>query len=254
MSKAATHRPFVKVFHVRKRSRRHMTFLYKGQRVAHLLSDGESRHVLKIESLLKTIEIFEQYPLWDLEQVIRLANEMGIQYPTDKMGEAYVMSTDLLCLELDPDTLKPRLVAYSCKPTKAIVVDSTHPISVRRTLQKLALEEEYWRRKGVPFNLITDFHVSRQAAKNLKWARSVAKFKNEFIMHEEEFIERFIDRWKLAPLSTIRENLFLTAERCKIDYSTAFSLFRWGIWTHQIAANLDKEIHVFRPLDPMGCG
>jgi hypothetical protein len=177
---------------------------------------------------------------------------MGIKYPTDKQGEAYVMSTDLLCLEIDPESYNPRIVAYSCKPTDAIVVGETHPISVRRTLQKLALEEEYWKHFGIPFYLITDFHTSRQEAKNLKWARSAANFKHEFILHEEQFIDRFVDRWKYAPLATLTENLALTAERCQIDYSTAFNLFRWGVWTHQIGADLDKEIHVFHPLIPMG--
>lgn len=212
------------------------------------MSDGERRHVLKLESDPQVVDIWEQYPLWNLEKIMRIAAERGIKYPIDKDGQAYVMSTDVICLRLNSPNAEPEMVAYSCKPTDAICNDNQHPISVKRTLQKISLEEHYWASLNTPCHLITDFHVSRQEAMNLEWARMVAPYSDEFLEFEAPFMEAFISEWTSRPHEQTRAHFTRAAERLRISTSQGFALFRWGIWTHQIPADLDLPIHPLRPL------
>lgn len=88
------------------------------------------------------------------------------------------MSTDLLCREYDPIKKKVIKVARSYKPMDSLDFKSKHPISVHRTLFKLELERRYYEELGILYRLITDAHISKTCAHNLKAHRESAKYKN----------------------------------------------------------------------------
>lgn len=236
----------IKVWSGPKGTRRHLFRGFKAQRNHHFLSDGEYRAGIYYESLPLIIEYFEQFPLWDIERAIRIAHEMDIKYPQDKEGEAYVLSTDLLCLEANPNTGEIRKVARSYKPMDTFF--TKHPVSITRTLQKLELERRYYEEEGVEFEIITDAHISKQCAFNLKACRQSVWFKDEFIAYEESFLSEFINILFSKPTEVSKVLLQQIGSKQSISYSDCFALFQWGIWTHQIPADLEYPINIFRPL------
>lgn len=245
------HVAFIKAHQCRKVSRRHVFQLIKGNRPCHFLSDGERRFGLYQESLPTTVEFFDQYPLWDLDRVIGLSQDLNIMYPVCKQGQAYVLSTDLLALEIDENTHEQKIVAYSYKPIDRLCVSSTHSRSVLRTLQKLELERSYWASQNIEFAVVTDLDISRIAATNIAWARPVAKYSSEFIQFEHSFIQEFLNHWVVKPDAIVKDLISQVTRKLHLSYSDGFSLFRWGIWTHQIPADLDQRIHVFSALKPV---
>jgi hypothetical protein len=243
-----TYQPLIKVWSGPKGTRRHFLKGVKAQRSHHFLSDGEYRAGIYEESLPNVIDYFEQFPLWDIELAVRIAHDMNMRYPMDKEGEAYVMSTDLLCREYDPKLKKIVKVAYSYKPLDSFDSKSKHPVSINRTLAKLELERRYYIEKKIRFEIITDAHISKNCAHNLKAHRGSAFYKNEFIEHEVRFINDFLNSWFAHEDISVREHLGKLKPKLGLGHSDLVALFGWGIWTHQIPADLEIKINPFRPL------
>ena len=238
----------VQVWNSPKITRRHFFRGIKSGRNHHFLSDGEKRLGLVREALPETVNFFEQYPLWDIDRCIRISVEMGIKYPVDKDGEAYILSTDLFCLELDFKTKQVNKMARTYKPVASFLTETNQANSVTRTLQKLELERRYYEEVHIPFVIETDLNISKVYADNLVWARKSAEYREEFIKHEEKFIYAFTNAVYTHPEDCIKESLERVCIKQGIIYSDAMALFQWGIWTHKIPANLEHSIHVLEPL------
>lgn len=241
--------PIVHVWSGPKGTRRHCLRGFKAKRNHHFLSDGEYRNGIHQESLPSTIDYFEQFPLWDIERAIQIAGEMGVRYPVDKEGEAYIMSTDLLCREVCNQSNRMIKVARSYKPFEALRVESHHPRSVSRTLEKLEIERRYYAEMNINYELITNLDVSKTCALNLKTSRAAAWYAHEFKQHERSFNNLFVDVCAENPGCELKVNLERVMPRLGINYSDAYALFQWGVWTHQIPANLEVLINPFRPLE-----
>lgn len=239
---------FIKVWSGPKGTRRHLLKGFKAKRLHHFLSDGERRAGIYYESLPKVIDYFEQFPLWDLELAIRTAHEAGIRYPMDADGEAYVMTTDLLCREYDPELQKVVQIARSYKPLGSLDFKSKHPVSLNRTFEKLEVERRYYEAKGIRFELITDAHISKTCAFNLKYCRSSAWYKDEFIAHEKRFLRTFVEYWYVHEHLEIKAILESLRSPLGLGYSDLQALLFWGIWTHQIPVDLEVKINLHRPL------
>ena len=243
-----TYDPLIKVWSGPKGTRRHFLKGFKSERNHHFLSDGEYRAGIYYESLPNVIDYFEQFPLWDIELAVRIANDMNIRYPMDKDGEAYVMSTDLFCREYDPELKKIVKVAYTYKPLDSFDFNSKHPVSINRTLEKLELERRYYFEKNIRFEIVTDAHISKNCAHNLKAHRASAFYKDEFIAHEARFINSFMDLWFAQENISIRDHLTRLKPILGLGQEDLMALFQWSIWTHQIPADLEIKINPFRPL------
>jgi len=240
--------PIVTVWSSPKGNRRHILKGVKSGREHHLLSDGEYREGIYRESLPQTKIYYEQCPLWDVERAIRIAHDMGIKYPVDEDGEAYILSTDFLCEDINLKTGEITKVARSYKPIDSLSIETKHPVSVTRTFQKIELEYRYYAEIGVKFELITDLDISKACARHLKWARKPAFFTHEFIQHEEAFLYSFLNNWQRDPLSILEANIARTNENLHISYSDAFCLFQWCLWSHKLPVDLEQRINPLRPI------
>jgi len=243
-----SYEPIIKVWSGPKGTRRHLFRGVKSQRSHHFLSDGEYRYGIYAESLPQTINYFEQSPLYNIEKAIRIAHEMGIRYPTDRNGEAYVMSTDFLCWEYDSLQHKMVKIARSYKPLDSLDFATKHPVSVNRTLEKLELERRYYESENIPFELITEAHISKNCAHNLKAHRASALYKAEFIEHEKRFMVAFVESCYTREHLEITAQLEMLKPKLMLPYEDLFALYQWGIWTHQIPADLEVLINPLRPL------
>jgi hypothetical protein len=240
--------PLIKVWNGPKGTRRHLFRGVKDGLNHQFLSDGEKRLGVYRESLPQTLAFYEQYPLWDIERCIRIAHEMGMRYPMDEHNEAYLLSTDLFCLEVDPETGKQVRVARTYKPIASFLKESNHPVSIARTLAKLELERRYYEEIETNFHIETDLFVSKVCEKNLLWAREPVRFIAQLFEHQIAFNYSLVDSVIGNPDEVLRYHIENAALKTGINHSDAFALTQWGIWTHQIPVNLDAEINVFRPL------
>jgi len=240
--------PIVKVWSGPKGTRRHLLRGFKSKRNHHFLSDGEYRAGIYHESLPLLIDFFEQFPLWDIERAIKIAHQMEVRYPQDKDGEAYIMSTDLFCREYDPVSKKVVKIARSYKPIDSLDFKSIHPVSLSRTWDKLEIERRYYEELGIAFELITDAHISKTCAHNLKSHRESVWYKDEFIEHEKRFIFTFMEYCMANEGDEVRVHLEKLKPKLALPTEDVTALFQWGIWTHQIPADLEVKINPFRPL------
>ncbi len=97
---------------------------------------------------------------------LELADALKVRHPVvsdDGVTAPWVMSTDFL-LTLKSASGRPELLAVACK--------SAGDVLRRRTREKLRLEREYWRARGVPWLLITPDLFDTSAGLTLRMATS----------------------------------------------------------------------------------
>lgn len=127
----------------------------------HYLSDLEYRGHLRAEYAPKTKDIREQYALLPIERTRELAERLGFrhpEYPGTPDGTPFVMSTDILVTEMDPNSLSVTECAYSVKLEKDLT---------QRALEKLLIEKVFWNSQGVRWHLLTEEHLKTSFVDNL---------------------------------------------------------------------------------------
>ena len=128
-------------------------------RVHHLFSDMEEDVFLKFDGRADVLDIREQFPLHRPETLV-IADQLGVAHPAHH-GVDVVITTDLVI------DLVGRRVAIAVKPAGEL--------GKRRVVEKLAIEREYWRRRGVTWKVVTGCSVSRAerigAQERAQWAR-----------------------------------------------------------------------------------
>jgi len=103
----------------------------KTGRIHHCLSTQESRFFYNAEICVSVVDIREQFPLFPMDLVMRLADEAGIAYPCQpKTSVPIVMTTDFL-LTLSRKGSR-RFLAVAVKPSSAL--------NNNRVLEKLEIE------------------------------------------------------------------------------------------------------------------
>ncbi|MBX9719228.1 MAG: TnsA endonuclease N-terminal domain-containing protein [Microbacteriaceae bacterium] len=129
-------------------------------RVQHLFSDMEEDVFLKFDGRADVLDIREQFPLHRAETMV-IADQLGVAHPAQH-GVDVVMTSDLLV-----DLAGGRRVAIAVKPASEL--------GKRRIVEKLAIEREYWRRRGVQWKVVTGCSVSRAerigAQERAQWAQ-----------------------------------------------------------------------------------
>lgn len=128
----------------------------KTGRIHHLLSNHEMNLFLILDWSDEVLDICEQYPLLDLQQVIEIAETAQIRYPYDpKSGFPYVMTSDFYI-----ETTKGPVV---------IAVKTTSALDNPRVREKLEIERRYWSRKNVQWRIVTEREINQTKARNIEW-------------------------------------------------------------------------------------
>ena len=139
--------------------RSHRVFGHKSQRTHHLLSDLELSAFLLLEWHSSTIDIREQYPL-DLEHTLEIAESIRIPHP--KLGKHnQIMTSDFL---VDTNNSK--------SPKFAVQVKYSNALNDPRTIEKIEIERQYWKKQNVPFYIFTEHQVPLIVSQNIQWLYS----------------------------------------------------------------------------------
>ncbi|RYY02349.1 MAG: hypothetical protein EOO53_12225 [Gammaproteobacteria bacterium] len=244
-----THQPFVRVSDVRKMGRRFLFFCPKQKRPVHLLSGGEYRAYQMLIWLPSTLKINEQTPL-DLNQTLKISAELGFLHPRDwKENTAHVMSTDFLVTALNRETKQAHKVAYSFKYSNQLYRLNNGELERHklRTWQKLAIEAEYWRQRGVEYRIITEKDATKHLCINLDW------FKTEYDVNVSEaelkdFCFLFIESWKSNNKLRIEHHLNFIRGRLNISFKHAQSIFKYAALYRVLPLDLSTRLMLNTPV------
>ncbi len=174
------YRPYLTVRSVNKFGRRHQIWCDKQQREVHLLSDGERRAYEMMIAHPGTVSVLEQYAL-DINDTISIAEDLGYVHPRNhKKNQFTVMTTDFLrtSCNVAGGVKSLNTVAYTYKYSSEIYTDTTCTAflpSATRTIQKLQIEQEFWRCRGIEYRIITELHTTKERAWNIQFCRSKIK-------------------------------------------------------------------------------
>ena len=138
----------------------------KTRRTHHFLSRIEAELFYLLEFSDAVTDIREQFPLFPIDVAMRIASNLGIDYPKNPTsGTPNVMTTDfLVTLEINGEA---NYEAISVKPEKAL--------DNERVLEKLEIERVWWELLGVPFKLYLRNDLTKIQSENIAWARSILK-------------------------------------------------------------------------------
>jgi hypothetical protein len=119
------------------------------------------------------LDIREQFPLLELNEMIKIANEAGIRYPVDQeSGFPCALTTDFLITVLCEG--KKIRIARTVKPSDEL--------DKKRVIEKFEIERRYWENRGVDWGIVTEREISEVMADN---------------------IERLHDDYELRPLDNV---------------------------------------------------
>ena len=182
---------------------------WKTQRSHHLLSLNELYYFYLLEWNDEVIDIREQYPLLPLEETLSIAKELKIKHPFDTNNKEFnVVTTDFLI------SVKAgfgyTLTARAVKPWE--------DLADRRTREKLAIEEQYWLNRQIPWQIVTERNIHLTIAKNIG-----------FIHHKYNPENLPIDKSMIPAIRNVLEKRIirypnLTLSNCCLEVDNTFHL------------------------------
>lgn len=211
-----TYQPWLRVGDFSSNGTSHRITYFKQNRVCHFFSSLEAKAFYQFEWADKVIDINEQYPLLPIEDTIRLAEQMGINYPTQyykkrKARQPEVMTTDFLVTFAEENGVT-RQKAYSVKMSQ--------DLNQLRTIEKQRLEAAYWRERRIPFSIITERELNRVKMQNLEFLYGYRSNEPDISL-----LENWILLLLECPNRELSEVAGLLDVRCGLSRGTALMQF-----------------------------
>lgn len=210
---------------------------WKTGRDHHLLSDLESDYFYLLEWSSTVTDIREQFPLLPIEETVSIAEELGIKHSNDnKTKEIVVMTTDFVINIGSKEFV--RTLKYAGDLEDA------------RTMEKLEIEREYWRRRNIDWGIVTDKEIPEILCENVKWVRKeyynpdVSKL-GSFIVESIEKIVYQLIQDETTPLSIATSH---TDDRLGLEPGTSLAMIRHFIARKRWIVNMNEKIIPSLPL------
>jgi hypothetical protein len=206
-------------------------------RLHHLLSTGERDVFLDCDWHTSVTDLREQFPL-DRHETIAISQEMGVCHPRDR-GVDIVMTTDLLVDHVVRG--EPRQSALSVKPA----VD----LEDGKTVEKLEIERRFWKRRGVPFHVLTEAERSKDRAFNLLELAERRTLEHLEVPREdywEDVCQGVLEGLRRRPEGTLAHVLAALETQCGWAVGDGLAALR------HLAANRRVWLDVEVPFDPRG--
>jgi len=219
---------FVRDFH--SSGFRRMVWSPRLQRVIHLFSDLEYRIFLWLEANERYTEIRECFPL-NRHITVSLADGLGLRHPA-AFGVNVVMTSDFFL----------KVVNGSATTYLAIAVKYAKDLRNPRVQEKLRLEEEYHKKQGHAFQVMTEESVSDTEFQNLRLVRGALRL-GAMSRHSKEQLDLIeaILRQELAR-STIGEACVQTDVVLALPPASSFQALRYFIATRRWKVDLRNPI------------
>jgi len=239
------YRPFFQVRDVPSKGRSAKVEGLKTGRVHHYLSDIEYHHHILAEYSTNVVDIREQYALLPWEETQAIARNLEIPHPIYPCTKTPIVMTSDLVLTLQNKELA--VISVKC----AVDVEGTDGTQ-ERTLEKLRIEQEYWKRRGILWVLSTEKNISIVRAKNLALLRTamVSRELDSEMQHFHAFVDIFQREW--GPHRSLDSILTKTGEALRLSRDAAFCIFGRAVWLHRLPVDLEISIDHFTPVNLIG--
>lgn len=204
---------------------------WKSDRIHHLMSDWESRLFYLFEWSKEVQDIREQYPLLDLDLVMEIAKEMGIEYPVNrKSNTPYVLTSDFML------TVKQGKKSVQIARTFKVTKD----LDKKRTIEKLELERRYWQKHDIDWAIVTEQEISKIFASNIQWIHPAYNWELPEMQNNENCYyfcnilkERLSNKkFKISTITTTLDN------DMDLEIGTSLSLFKHLVARKEIIINM----------------
>lgn len=148
--------PWVRVDEVPSLGRSRQVYSHLTKRIHHLLSDLEFAVFLLLDNNPSVTDIREQFPLIR-DDTRDIARENNLPHPANN-GVDTVMSSDFLVDSTDKS-----------EPKFVLQAKYTDNFGDARTIEKLEIERRYWKKKEIPWYLVTEREIDPVAKANIDW-------------------------------------------------------------------------------------
>jgi hypothetical protein len=187
--------PWLTVREVPSRGQAHRILGLKTHRMHTLFSTLEKKYLLWAEYYLDIDDIREQYPLW-IEETIRIAQLLGIKHPiSPKTHEPTVMTSDFVFTF--HKGMEKRLCVRSVKPS--------NELEKRRVLEKLEIEEYYWRSRNIDWAIVTEKELPATMISNIELLRRYVDINDRIQLSPEEATNVSVELRKLVNQTSLQE-------------------------------------------------
>lgn len=213
-------------------------FAWKSDRIHHLLSDLEKKYLYLLEWSNIVVDIREQFPLFDRQLAITIAQEKGIKYPVFKGTDIpYIMTSDFM-ITISSDNGKLKNVARTVKPSE--------DLDKKSVIEKYEIERCYWEKKGIDWGVVTEREINDNLAGNIEWIHLCYRYEDlEFSdkKYFQELVNILASRLiKLdMPLNSLMSNLDF---EYNAEVGTFLKIFKHLIATKAIQVDLMQKINL----------
>jgi len=150
------YKPWLRVHDVPSKGRSTRVKGWTTGRIHHFLSDLETGCFYINEWDIEVTDIREQIPLLPMSETMEIAEALGIRHPQAlRERENIVMTTDFLI-----DRLGETKEALNCKYLR--------DFNDKRILEKFAIEDTYWKRRGINLLKRTEKDISNCFVQNVR--------------------------------------------------------------------------------------
>lgn len=199
------------------------------------MSDNELRYFYLLDWADNVIDIREQYPLLDIDRATSIAEELDIDYPTDKKsGTPFILTTDFfITVNMDG---KEKHIARTIKPSEEL--------NKSRVIEKYEIERKYWRSFDIDWGIVTEKDIPVEFSKNIEWVHSCLTLEDNLDLQKKDaFNLAEILKVKLHEVDIpIRELTTLMDKELKLTMGTSLFLFKYLIAKKDIKLDLNKRI------------
>lgn len=240
--------PWIKVRDLASKGSSHMVGGVKIDRTHHLISTAEYRAFLVAEQDPTVIDIREQYPLHPREETAMIAAEFGYSRPVCPFTqELLVFTTDLLLTKIDSSGAE-YLTAVSIKYLSELEEAQRSSAGVK-IFQRLEIEREYWKRRGVASELVIAEDLSQVETENLLMLRGFSQIKaslcdSDFFVRTRQLIAN--TRTGEVPLRRVIKSV---ASALRLPYMDSKALLMHMLWRNLLSFDIRSEkINLDMPL------
>lgn len=242
MGQLAAYVPWIKVYDFPSKGMIIRAHGNKTDRIHHLLSNVEYAYFLLLDSEPSVIDIREQFPLFDLELAIHIANELGVKYPTDSTTNTpHILTTDFMITIKDSDN---NLIDM------ARTIKLTNELSKRRVCEKFEIERLYWKNKNVDWKIVTEKSFSVTLTNNLTMLFNAYSVLES--LFDEPRLQELLQQLYITLLNSInrlRDELHRFDRLNNLEIGTAISLFYYLVLQRLVHIDVFEKIDLY----PINC-
>lgn len=210
---------------------------WKTKRMYQFMSDVELMYFYLLEWADIVTDIREQFPLLDLEETERIAEELGIKHPIDrKTGFPRVLTTDFLITA----------VVNGKKINIARTVKQFSELDKKRVIEKFEIERRYWTARNIDWGIVTEKEILLTVAKNVEWLHDARELELDSQYNQQDL---------LNIVSVLKENLLESGKpihkvlrdldtEMNMSKGTSLYLLKYLIAHKQILVDMTRKLEI----------